>query len=131
MKKRNFRVTALIQDLDWIIESIRKSRARTFGKCGLIVPDDKVPASMERWAIGRTFGQFHEKIIRREVRTDGVPSWFDAKENPAHVGFIDRAGLRAYVELEIDEEQRSRPSTFDVEIRNLAVVQPSQTDLFG
>lgn len=131
MKTRNLRFTHIVEDFERLAAAIRRAKVRRYGAVGAIVADSRVPASMDRWAVGNRFGQFRELIIRREVRTDGVPTWFDAKENPAHVGYIDRQGLRVYVELEVDAARRSQPSTFDREVLTLAEAAPKQPGLFG
>jgi hypothetical protein len=96
-----------------------------------IVPEHEIPVYLDCYAPGRTYGRYKERIIKREVRRESVPSWFDArKHNSGQFGIIGRNGLRVYIIVELDHEARSGPSTFDEEIVKLAIPNRTQYSMF-
>jgi hypothetical protein len=97
---------------------------------GGIVPEAEIPDDLAHYAPGQTYGRFQEIVVRREVRTEGVPAWFDPRaHNSGHFGIVGRNGLRVYLAVEIDLAARMAPSVFDQEIATLAVRTPVQDSL--
>jgi hypothetical protein len=103
-----------------------KRRAERRARHG-IVPEADIPEYLSPYAPGQTYGRFNELIVRREVRTEGVPAWFDPRDhNSGHFGIVGRNGLRVYLAVETNVEVRTAPSIFDEEIAALAVRTPVQ-----
>lgn len=96
---------------------------------GNILADSEVPESLDRYKPGNTYGAHRETIIRREVRREGTPKWFDPISIPGHFGIITDDGYRCYIEVEVDVDARNLPSTFETRLRELVEDEPDQIAL--
>jgi hypothetical protein len=94
-----------------------------------IVPESLIPACLERYAPGNVYGAYHETILSREVRRDSVPSWFDPITVPGHFGIITADGYRCYLVVDVNQERRDAPSTFETLLLTIAEDEPTQLSL--
>lgn len=95
-----------------------------------IIPEALAPKEFDHLRPGRHYGAFNEVILRREMRRDGVPKWFNPIETPGQFGIINPNGLRCYIEVDIDVARRNEPTTFQTHILPLVDEIPEQTSLF-
>jgi hypothetical protein len=128
--KNHFKFIAVKEDLSWVEKAAATHVSRKRAKLGIVLLEEQVPKAFHKYDVGKRFGSFHELIEFREIRTDGIPSWFKPKEEPGHIGLIDAAGFRVYLRLTVDVEKRSQPSIFDQMIMEFAEPEPEQTTLF-
>jgi hypothetical protein len=111
------------------LDMLRRRVERTASFAGDVYPDEAVPADLDYLKPGNVFGRFRETIIRREVRREGIPAWFDPQHIPGQQGVISRDGVRCYIELELNLEARNAPSTFEAGLLALTEDDPEQTSL--
>jgi hypothetical protein len=130
--KRAYEIVEIIDERAPLLAALQRFIERR-GTClspDDVISDQDLPHGFDRYQIGQPYGRYHEPIVRREVRRDSVPIWFDPRVSPGQFGLIGTDGLRCYIEVEINHEQRSAPSTFDEDIMTLVERTPEQTALF-
>jgi hypothetical protein len=120
-----------IIDEPWLVPKLERflDRKSNASSPDAIIDDESAPASVNRYAVGCTYGRYYERITQREIRRTGVPAWFDPRFNPGQFGIIID-GVRCYIQVELDEQARSAPSTFDNTILSLVEPEPEALSLF-
>jgi hypothetical protein len=129
---RAYEIVELTEDREALLAALQRyiERRNNRQPAAAMVAETDIPADFDRYRVGARYGRYHEPIVRREVRRSGVPAWFDPRFTPGQFGLIGLDGVRCYIEVRIDDEQRNATSTFDTEIISLVERSPEQTTLF-
>ncbi len=127
-----YEIVEITEDREALLAALQRyiERRNNRQPADAIVAEPNIPADFERYRIGARYGRYHEPIVRREVRRSGVPVWFDPRFTPGQFGLIGLDGMRCYIEVAIDDDQRNATSTFDAEIVSFVERSPEQTSLF-
>ncbi len=130
--KRAYEIIEITDDRDAIVAALQRyiERRNNGLSDGAVVTESETPAAFDRYRLGARYGRYHEPIVKREVRRSGVPAWFDPRFTPGQFGIIGEDGMRCYIEVRIDHEQRNATSTFDTEIMALVERSPETNALF-
>jgi hypothetical protein len=131
MTKHSFEIVATVDNIDALLLRLGRwiDRRRPKNPTAIIADED-VPASFDPYLPGHHYGRYDEVIVRREVRSQGTPDWFDPRVTPGQFGIIGRDGVRIYIQVRLDVEKRDEPSTFDREVLTLVERPVEQTSLF-
>jgi hypothetical protein len=131
--RRSYEIREIV-DEPRLIDAIQRfveRRAASHRPEDVVTPENADADEFAKFAPGNTYGRFHEKIVRRELRRAGTPEWFDPREHEGQYGIIGTSPLRCYIQVELDIAARDQPSVFDQQIMNLVEATPEQTSMFA
>jgi len=130
-KRHAYEIIEIIDDVEDLVKKLGRWFERRRPKLAKhILSEHEVPRNLDRYRPGNRYGRYDEIILRREVRTEGIPNWFDPREVPGQFGIIGDDGMRCYIEVDLDIPQRNLPSIFDSQIATLVEANVEQTSLF-
>jgi hypothetical protein len=129
---RAFELAGIIDEPEAMLRALERylSRRKTTDPQEAALRENEIPEELRIYDPGCRYGRYHEEIVKREVRREGWPEWFDPRYNTGQFGLVVGA-YRVYIQVRNDDAARSAPSTFDEKIMGFVVPASEQASLFG